>query len=601
MKPPVECAAPKAGGRRRVCKDDGGFALTWFAIFLLVLVAMAGFGVDVWNWWYTSQKVQRAADAAALAGVTFLPSNFDTPATGPNAITTAQAAAKQNGFVDGGKQHVKVTPGSKSNQLDVSVSQTVDNIFTSLLGAHTTTISRKATAEFNAPIQMGSPAGHLGNDPENGATDKHWLNIGAPGVNKQTGDRYADYANCGDSYQCNNSINSEFYDGTYVFTVDVPASAAGTDVDIQAYDPEYAAGNTTCNNNPLSTTQITALQATYPDAATRYAGVQNDYCTGDDDTHTLTPWTPQATAWIVRDSSVSQFQALSNPVVASGGPNGACAHQFKGYVPNSAASPSTYWYDLLNPGGANYDSDFAKSFHRWYTLCHIPAATAGKYFIQVRSSVPLSLGQRDDPTYLTKSESTPEDPSIAGQNRYSLRVVNHNTSTVASGIETYAETHLPIYTNTTGVNTPNFYLARLLPGGGSTGRKLHLVFYDIGDIFGGTTSVIVSPPVDMTGSAPTCSWTANGPGDESGMPSGGTVSGCTVSGITSNDYGGGGFNGVLVIADISVSGNYSCDAESATGCWFKIQMSYTGGGATQANDTTTWDASIAGDPVRLVK
>ena len=40
---------------------------------------------------------------------------------------------------------------------------------------------------------------------------------------------------------------------------------------------------------------------------------------------------------------------------------------------------------------------------------------------------------------------------------------------------------------------------------------------------------------------------------------------------------------------------------SATGCWFKIQMSYTGGAASQANDTTTWDASIAGDPVRLVR
>jgi hypothetical protein len=170
---------------------------------------------------------------------------------------------------------------------------------------------------------------------------------------------------------------------------------------------------------------------------------------------------------------------------------------------------------------------------------------------------------------------------------------------VTTGVQTFAETHLPIYTNTTGANTPNFYLARLLPGGGTSGRKLHLVFYDIGDISGGTTSVTVSPPSDMTGTAPTCAWSGAGPGGATGMPTS-TVSGCTVSAITSNNYSSG-FNGVLITADISVGGNYNCNSASSTGCWFKIQMTYTGGAASQANDTTTWDASIAGDPVRLVK
>jgi Flp pilus assembly protein TadG len=595
MKPSTECADPAPRDSHRVCTDDGGFALTWFAIMLLVLIAMAGFGVDVWNWWYTSQKVQRAADAGALAGVTFLPANFNSPAGGPNAITTATGVIKQNGFIAGATTTVSVAQGAKSNQLDVSVSQTVNNNFTSLLGVRTTTISRKATAEFNAPIQMGSPAGHLGNDPENGATDKHWLNIGGPGVDKHTGDRYADYTNCTNSYQCSGSTNTEYFDGTYVYTVNVPASAAGTDIDIQAYDAEYAVGNTSCDNQWLSAAQLTALQATYPDAATRYAGGQNDYCTGDDNTNL---GTPQSTAWIVRDSSVSQFQALSNPVITSGGPAGPCAHQFKGY--NPPASSPNYWSDLLTPGSATYDTDFAASFHRWDTVCHISNAVPGKYFIQVRSSVPFDAAQQNSTNYLTKSETPPENTSLAGQNRYSIRVVNHGTSTVTANVQTFAETHLPIYTNTTGASTPNFYLARLLPGGGTTGRKLHLVFYDIGDLASGTTTTItVSPPADMSGTAPTCSWTGNGPNGLTGMPSS-TVSGCTISGITSNDYPAG-FNGVLITADISVGGDYNCSTAVATGCWFKIQMNYTGGAAVQANDTTTWDASIAGDPVRLVK
>src|SRR5581483_10628891 len=290
---PVEPHEP-----RRAASDDGGFALTWFAILLLVLIAMAGFGVDVWNWWYTSQRVQRAADAGALAGVTFMPANFNTPAGGPNAVSVATGVVTQNGFTQGGRTTVTVGPGDKANQLKVTVSETVDNNFTSLLGLKTTTVKKTAIAEFNAPIQMGSPVGHLGNDPENGATDKHWLNIGAPNVDKHTGDRYADYQNCSASYGCSGSINSEYLDGTYVFTVDVPPSAAGQDIDIQAYDPEYADGNTggqPCGNQWLSGAQLTSLTATYPDSAVRYAGGATDWCPGDDDTNL---GTPQATAWI---------------------------------------------------------------------------------------------------------------------------------------------------------------------------------------------------------------------------------------------------------------------------------------------------------------
>jgi hypothetical protein len=292
---------------------------------------------------------------------------------------------------------------------------------------------------------------------------------------------------------------------------------------------------------------------------------------------------------------VSQFQALQNPVVSTGGPSasgtGPCAHQFKGYVPNSG----TYWFDLLDTTNANgqYDSDFAKAFHRYYTLCHV--TTPGRYFIQVRASVPFSAAQQNNPTYLSKSETPPEDTSIGGQNRYSVRVANTGTNTVTPGSAAYAVTRLPVYTNTTGSFTPSFYLARMLPGGGTAGRILVLEFYDIGDVSGGTTTLTVQPPA---GSSATCSqWTFNG-NNANPPPSGSTISGCSMSGITPNNYPNGN-NGVLVDVRIQVPGSYTCNVSDPNACWFKIQMSYTNG--TQANDTTTWGASIGGDPVRLVK
>jgi hypothetical protein len=561
---------------RRRRREEGGFVLPWMALFLVVLIAMCGFAVDVWNWWFTAQKVQRAADAGALAGVPFMPGNLNTGT--PNATSTAVGVVQQNGFPT-----ATVAQGVKANQLVVTVTTTVNNFFTSLLGVNTTTVTRSATAEFNAPVQMGSPVGHICNDPDNGGTDKHWCNIGAPGVDKHTGDRFADYTNCTNpTYGCSYPTNDEYLQDTYIFNVDLATVPSGG-ADIQIYDPEFAVGNQNCDNRWLSSAQLTALAGNgYPDASTRFStGQGGGYCTGDDDTN-LSGKAPQATAWIVRNSAGSQFQATDpgNAVV--------CSKQFKGYVPDS----DTYWFDLLDKSNAagKYDDDFSKSFHRWYTLCHITAP--GRYFIQVRSSVPFGS------TPLTKNEFPPENNSIGGQNRYSVRVVRTGTNTVVSGASTYAQQRLPIYTNTTSSSTPNFFLARLLPGGGTTGRILQLEFYDIGDVGNGTTTLIVRPPTDATGGAITCSqWTFNG-ATGNAAPTGSTFSGCTLSGITSANYPGG-FNGVLVDVKVNVPGDYNCNVSDPNGCWFKVQMTYTSG--AQANDTTTWSAQIGGDPVRLVK
>src|SRR3954463_14195430 len=82
----------------RAATDEGGFVLPWFALMLLVLVAMAGFGVDVWNWWYSAQKAQRAADAGALAGVVFMPGATSGATPDPTAKSTALTAVSNNGF-----------------------------------------------------------------------------------------------------------------------------------------------------------------------------------------------------------------------------------------------------------------------------------------------------------------------------------------------------------------------------------------------------------------------------------------------------------------------------------------------------------------------
>ncbi len=50
------------------------------------------------------------------------------------------------------------------------------------------------------------------------------------------------------TYKCTGSINDEYLDTTYIYTVDVP-SVPGGGVDIQAYDPEFAVGTRTATTS----------------------------------------------------------------------------------------------------------------------------------------------------------------------------------------------------------------------------------------------------------------------------------------------------------------------------------------------------------------
>ena len=49
---------------------------------------------------------------------------------------------------------------------------------------------------------------------------------------------------------------------------------------------------------------------------------------------------------------------------------------------------------------------------------------------------------------------------------------------------------------------------------------------------------------------------------------------------------------------VPIPPDYGCNFDSPGGCWFRVQVGFGTGSVT---DATTWTASIAGDPVRLVE
>src|SRR5438128_10171563 len=81
--------------RRNDLTDDRGQTLAIVALMLTALFGFMGLVADIGWYELNMVRVQRAADAAALAGVVYLPGNV----TG--AVVAAQLEAATNGFANG--------------------------------------------------------------------------------------------------------------------------------------------------------------------------------------------------------------------------------------------------------------------------------------------------------------------------------------------------------------------------------------------------------------------------------------------------------------------------------------------------------------------
>src|SRR5256885_14371984 len=142
----------------RLSSDDRGQTLVVVALLLTMLLGFVGLAVDVAWYELNLVRMQRAADAAALAGVVYLPGN----PTG--AVIAALAEATKNGYVTG-LGGVSVVPRQdpiNGRVLDVTVQAPVQTYFARLFGTATVQGSRTAAAEFVLPVPMGSPQDYYG-------------------------------------------------------------------------------------------------------------------------------------------------------------------------------------------------------------------------------------------------------------------------------------------------------------------------------------------------------------------------------------------------------------------------------------------------------
>lgn len=171
-----------AGWRRRP-----GQTLIIFALTLTSLIAILGLAIDTIRVFDLYARMERAAEAGALAGVIYLPNSYNTPLVGtPNndsAVSRASREVVKNGFgsvlsnndptlahycptnVRSVEVAVCLVPG-KQDSLQVTITETTDVVILSALGAGPATISASGEASYLPLISLASRSNTFGDQVE---------------------------------------------------------------------------------------------------------------------------------------------------------------------------------------------------------------------------------------------------------------------------------------------------------------------------------------------------------------------------------------------------------------------------------------------------
>lgn len=265
-------------------RDQRGQTLLIFALAFLVLMGIVGLATDSAFGYYKSIHIERAAAAAALAGVPYMPASFTTPAGGPNASTRAVAEATANGYTNlVNNTTVTVTTTSSPQELQVTITQLVPTFFLRGLGIQNYTVARTAVARYRQPIALGQPGSNLGatvSQLSSGGSNFYFLRQKGWNTQRGEGDAFTPHPTDGDctyNYsggQCGGSpqnaadvhkisgqLGTESIDaltggaqplpdrGGYNYLVTIPTGQTGSvQVYNAVYGPDFSAAHNNCEN-----------------------------------------------------------------------------------------------------------------------------------------------------------------------------------------------------------------------------------------------------------------------------------------------------------------------------------------------------------------
>ena len=545
---------------------QAGQIVVIFALMLTVIIGLVGIAIDTTYAWRESLRVQRASDAAALAGVVYMPGCFDSTSgsscTTYNATAIAATTSGQNGFPSG-TSTITSSRGSTSRELDVTVSTKVPTFFSRIFGINTWTVSRSSKAVYVTPVPMGSPLAYYGvfqlcdanhatptcnpQSSPSGVTVSSQGFFGAiegEGSNTSTGDAFAPY------YNGNPTLNTNYNPAGYEY--DIVAKSSGT---VYLYDPIFCA---------------TAMKQD----GSGHSGA------GD---HWLGTPVPVSTYYIMYDTQNTPLTTADDgaPVKEVDYANQNMVDKSAQYGGVVGESHYQSYSDSGNgvPSGAT-DCQANSSHNNWVTFSGVTAGHT--YRLMVTTTDPTNpAGNRNE----------------IFENMFSIAVSGANNAIHGNGsMETYANI---------SSGSQEFYLAQIdrLAGAGKT---VEIDLFDPGDT-NSASWVQIEPDTASASTAwkpATFSYTAdNGRSNSStncvqthggaGTP----PSGCSETSATNSSFYNNSWLSIFITLDTSYGAPTHSDGTDSliNDGWWKIKYI-----VNQGNDTTTWQVAIRGNPVHLI-
>jgi hypothetical protein len=483
---------------RRTRRQEKGQMIVVLALMIVVLTSAVGIGVDVGFGYIYSAACERAAAAAALAGVVFMPDQFDSTTASPSgsrndASDRAIDEAKKNGFdVTNTADSIVVTPAAVTgagNKLQVTVSRRVRTAFMQLFGLSSYTVSRSAIASYLPPLSVGQPGAQLGATVSQlGSTGFYFLRSEGFATPREQGDAFtpnpaSEYGSSlsppsTDVHQISYANGSEPVDSTLAdrggFNYRITLPAGGR---IQVYNAAFSpeATHNFCENAKTGTAGHTCSSGDpyyyHEDDSFSSFGTNSNYSA-------MRYTVYQVPNLFIRSSDVEQTQMTVNPIDAS----------------NATASPPTYKdigtgatiTQTYNGAGAPTNMQI---YHSWIDVATYHETGAGD-LVTYNASHSALTGTLPAGTYRLRVDTLEWNggiPNTSGSSNahkgYAVRAVD-TTGALCSACSVGAWNDTTLYTPVSG---GTFSVPVLAVPPDYAGQTISLDIYDPGDLSVGST------------------------------------------------------------------------------------------------------------------
>ncbi|HKW71753.1 MAG TPA: TadG family pilus assembly protein [Candidatus Dormibacteraeota bacterium] len=637
-----------------------GQAVVIIVFMIVVIIGAVGLAVDGGIAYYYNASAERAAAAASLSGVVFMPYQF-TPAqalpagSGYDATDRALQAATRNGFpttsgvacgatcTASGPNGITVTTSpitGADNKLQVTITRTVTTFFMGFWGLQTYNVSRTAIATYLPPIKLGQSGGQVGTTVSNlgtGGSNYYFMRTEGWATNRGQGDAMtpspvgcAPPCPSSDYHQLSALAGTDTVDGSlpveggYNFMLTVPQ---GTAAQIQIYNAAFAPDGNVSGSNYCENLAPPAGPKCSPGGS--YYMHEDDCCAfayGTNTTYSAMKYTIySAPSVFIRNTDTELSQMLVKPVDAS------C------YKVPAAGCPLIQYKDV-NTGNSvqqKYDVNGNPTnmsiYHSWVNVGgYIPDNTCvGVCVAGYEAETSLisytpgkgPIGNLGPGTYRLRIDTLEFDgsnpcaagayPNCAGQSYahkgYAVRVTDGGGVGICGGCTLSALDDMAIYTPVSIAAGGSFPLQIFQLPPDYAGQMISFEVFDAGDMSGSgsiylglvdptTNNLVVEPSGGPTANVYDCNY------QRSNYPSG-----CSSIGTYANPNGveqivtsGGSYLGdnKWYHYDVPIPSTYNPGSNPAN-WWWNLRYRTTGG--VTATDTITITLNLKGNPAHLLQ